>query len=68
MGWLVVLIIAIVIGAIWGFLSSKDGERGEGALGGGFAAGVGCGYILFQIFLWGIGLLILIWLFGALFG
>ncbi|MBQ9665024.1 MAG: hypothetical protein IJV33_00940 [Bacteroidaceae bacterium] len=68
MGWLVVLIIAIIIGAIWGFLSSKDGERGGGAAAGAITAGMGCGYILFQIFLWGVGILFMIWIFCSLFG
>lgn len=66
--WLTILIIAIIIGAIIGFFSSKDGERGTGAVSGAVASGMGCGYILFQIFLAGLGILFIIWLFGALFG
>lgn len=66
--WLTVLIIAIVIGAAIGFFSSKDGERGSGAVGGAIAGGVGCAQILFQIFLAGIGILLVIWLFRMLFG
>lgn len=66
--WLTILVIAIVIGAIIGFINSSDGERGSGALGGAVAGGMGCGYILFQLFLAGLGILFIVWLFGALFG
>jgi len=66
--WLIILIIAIIVGAAIGFFSSNDGERGAGALGGAIAGGVGCGHVLFQIFIFGIIILAFIWLFGALFG
>ena len=66
--WLTILIIVILIGAIIGSFSSREGERGSGAVGGAIAGGMGCGYILFQIFLAGLGILGVIWLFGALFG
>lgn len=59
---------AIIIGAIWGALSSKDGEATEGAISGAVAGGMGCGYIILQIFLWGLGISIMIWLFSTLFG
>ena len=65
--WLTILIIVIIAGAIYGSITSREGEKGEGALEGAFMAGMGCGYILFKIFLWGAGLLLLIWLFGFLF-
>ena len=65
---LTILIIAIVVGAIIGFLNSDDGERCSGALGGAFAGGMGCGYILFQILLAGLVLFFIVWLFGVLFG
>lgn len=66
--WLTILIIAIIVGAIWGFLSSDDGERGAGAIGGALAGGIGCGHVLFQIFIFGLVIFVFIWLFGALFG
>lgn len=66
--WLTILIIAIIVGAIWGFLSSDDGERGAGALGGAIAGGIGCGHVLLRIFIFGIIILAFFWLFGALFG
>lgn len=66
--WIWVIIIAIIIGAIWGALSSDEGERGTGAFSGAVMGGMGCGFILFRIFLWGLGIMLLIWLFGSLFG
>ena len=66
--WLVVLIIAIIIGAIVGAMTSDKGESGVGAFTGAVAGGMGCGFVLVQILLWGAGIFILIWLFGALFG
>lgn len=66
--WFTILIIAVIIGGAIGFLTSKDGERGDGAIGGALAGGMGCGYILFQIFIAGIVLFIIISLFGLLFG
>lgn len=66
--WLTLLIIAIIIGAIWGALSADKGEAGAGAFTGAVAGGMGCGFILFRIFLLGLGIMAIIWLFGALFG
>ncbi len=66
--WLTILVIAVIIGAVIGFLGSEDGEKGAGAVGGAITGGMGCGYILLQIFLAGLGILFIIWLFGALFG
>ncbi len=66
--WLTILIIAIIVGAIWGFLSSDDGERGAGAIGGALVGGIGCGHVLFQILIFGFIIFVFIWLFGALFG
>ena len=40
--WLTILIIAIIIGAVIGFLGSEDGERKSGAVGGALAGGMGC--------------------------
>ena len=55
------------MGAI-GYFSSKDGERGENASAGALAGAMGCGYVIFQIFLWGLGIFLVIKLFGWLFG
>ena len=43
--WIWVIIIAIIIGAIWGALTSKDGEKSEGAFAGAVTGGMGCGYV-----------------------
>ena len=66
--WIWVIIIAIIVGAILGALNSESGERGAGAFSGAVMGGMGCGYILFQILIWGIGLFFMSWLFKNLFG
>ncbi|MBQ6277897.1 MAG: hypothetical protein IJK62_14470 [Bacteroidales bacterium] len=68
MTWLWVIIVIALIGGVIGFLISNDGERGSGFLGGFLTAGVGCGTIVFKIFI-AVGLLLLtiklfIWLFS----
>ncbi len=68
MTWLIVIGVVALIGAIIGFFASKKGERGEGAATGAAAGAVGCGIILAQIFMWGIGIMLLILLFSWLFG
>lgn len=66
--WFWLIVIAIIGGAFIGWINSDKGEEKENAIGGAIAGGMGCGYILLQIFLWGIGILFMLWLFGALFG
>lgn len=66
--WLIIIIVVALIGGIFGFFSSSDGERGEGAATGAAGAAIGCGYILLQIFLWGLGIAFMCWLFSAIFG
>jgi len=66
MTWLWVILIVAAIGGIIGFLSS--GKK-EDAVSGAVGAGVGCGYLILQIFLGLAGLYLLIllgsWLFGS---
>lgn len=66
--WIWLIIIAAIIGGIIGILGSKDGKRGEAAVSGAVTGGMGCAYLLFQLFCWGIGVLLLIWLFSVIFG
>jgi len=66
--WLTILIIAIVIGAVIGAMSSSDGERGAGAAVGALYSGAGCLYILAQVAIGALGIYFVIWLFGVLFG
>lgn len=66
--WLWIIIGAVVIGGIFGFLSSdsdsKGGDAASGALAGGCMA-VGClGKLAFAA----LGILLVLWLFGAIFG
>lgn len=60
---LIVIVVAVVCGII-GYLS--DGS--EGAVNGAVGGGMGCAYVLFQIFIWGLGILFVVWLFNLIFG
>lgn len=65
MTWLWVILGVAAIGGIIGFLSSG---KTEDAAAGAVGAGLGCGYIIFQIFLGLLGIFILFkighWLFS----
>lgn len=65
MTWLWVILIVAVVGGIIGFLSTG---KGEDAAAGAAAAGMGCAYIIFQIFIAILGFYILFKLGGWLFG
>ena len=67
MNWLVVIIVVAVIGGIIGFFRSNDGERGMGALEGAATGAVGCGVIIFRLFLAAIGIGLFFSLIGWLF-
>lgn len=63
--WIWVIIIAIIVGAIFGYMSSGEGEDAiNGALAGGCLA-AGC---LWRIALAAIVILGILWLAGLLFG
>jgi hypothetical protein len=62
--WFWILVIFAVGGAILGAMS---GEK-DGALGGCLTGLFTGGSCLARIFIWGISIFILLWLFGALFG
>ena len=66
--WLIIILVVAAVCGIIGFFSSEEGERSSGAAEGAMAGAMGCGYLLFRLFLWGLGLAFLIWLFGAIFG
>lgn len=66
--WLIIILVVAAIGGLLGYLSGNDGERGTNAASGAVTGAMGCGYILFQIFLWGVGVMFMIWLFSAIFG
>ena len=68
MNWLIIIIVVAIIVGIISALNSNDGEKGEGFLSGALAGGMGCGYVIFHIFLGVIGLILLFKLFGFLFG
>lgn len=69
MTWLWVILIVAAISGIIGYISTEDKrDRGETGLGCALTGGMGCGYIIFQIFLFLVGLFILFkigsWLFS----
>lgn len=66
--WLIIILIVAVIGGIIGFIGSEDGSRKEGAAAGALAGAIGCGHVLLRIFLWGVGIFLILKLFGAIFG
>lgn len=66
--WLIIILIVAAIGAAIGFFGNEKGECAEGAVQGALGSAMGCGYLLLQLFLWGLGIMVLIWLFGAIFG
>ena len=66
MKWLTIIIVVAIIAGILGALNSKDGEKGF--FSGALAGGMGCGYVIFEIFLAVGGLILLFKLFGFLFG
>ena len=66
--WIWILIIVIALGGILGYLGSDSNEKGKGAVSGAIAGGIGCGYVIFSIFMFGVGIMILVWIFSFLFG
>ena len=67
MNWIIVIIVGAIVCGIIGFLTSKDGERGEGALQGCLGGAVGCGSVVFYVFLSVLGLVLLLGIAGWLF-
>ena len=61
------IIVGAIVCGIIGFLTSKDGERGEGALQGCLGGAVGCGSVVFYVFLSVLGLVLLLGIAGWLF-
>lgn len=66
--WIWIILIAIVIGAIWGAASSEKGESGTGAASGAMAGGCLAAGCLGRLALAAIGILLVLWLFGVIFG
>ncbi len=67
--WIWVIVIAVVIGGIIGLFSSRGGESaGENARNGAMAGGCMAAGCLWRIFLVGISIVIILWLFKILFG
>lgn len=66
--WLIIILVVAAIGGIIGYIGSEDGSRKEGAAAGAVYGAIGCGHVLLQLFLWGLGIFVVIKLFGAIFG
>ena len=66
--WLIIILIVAVIGGIIGFIGSEDGLRKEGAATGAEYGAVCCGHVLLQLFLWGLGIVLLFRFFAWIFG
>lgn len=67
MVWLIIIGF-IVVGLLIGYFNSNEGEKADGSIGGALA-GAGCaGELLFHIFIAGISIIGILWLFGAIFG
>ena len=66
--WLTIIIIVAVIGAIIGYLTSdRDEDKGKNAASGALMGAIGCGYVLFEIFITVLGICVLIWIFRLVF-
>lgn len=63
--WIWIIIAAVVIGGIIGLAND---DSGEGCLGGALTGGCMASSCLWQILITGISILIVIWLFNAIFG
>lgn len=66
--WIIIILVVAVIGGIIGFIGSEDGSRKEGAVAGAIYGAVGCGQVLLRLFLWGLGIIVVLKIFGAIFG
>ncbi len=66
--WIIIILVVALIGGIIGFIGSEDGSRKEGAAAGAVYGAIGCGQVLLHLFLWGLGILLVLKLFGAIFG
>lgn len=63
--WFWIIVIAVVIGAIIGF--AHDG-KGEDAAAGAFTGGCMAAGCLVRLAMAALGILVVLWLFGVLFG
>jgi hypothetical protein len=60
--WFWLIVIAVIVG---GIISASNGE---GFTEGAVAGGLGCASVLFRLFIAGLSIFAVIWLFGAIFG
>ena len=65
--WLTLILVAAIGGAIISFFASDSKDKKEDAAAGAAAGAMGCISILFQIFMAGLSLYFIIWLFRTIF-
>lgn len=69
MNWFWIIIIVAGIAGVIAYIGEQDKkEKGQAALGGAIAGGVGCGYLILQVLFGLAALWLLIKLGGWLFG
>lgn len=66
--WIIIILVVAAIGGIIGFIGSEDGSRKDGALKGSIYGAIGCGQVLLRLFVIGAVIIIILRLFGAIFG
>lgn len=62
--WIWILIIFVVGGALLGFLSSNDKDKGDGCLGGALIGLIQGGSCLFQLLMLFLTIMFVIWIFS----
>lgn len=66
--WFWIIVIACIIGAIIGFFGSDGDNAGEGAAGGCLTGGCMAASCLGRLALTALSILLVLWLFGVIFG
>ena len=52
--WLVIILVVAAIGGIIGYFAGDKNDKGSSAVTGAVGGAMGCGYLLLQIFLFGL--------------
>tara|TARA_R110002126_G_scaffold142546_5_gene288462 strand:- start:20678 stop:20884 length:207 start_codon:yes stop_codon:yes gene_type:complete len=64
--FIIIIIVVAILGWLFGYL--KSGGNTTEANETGCALGAGCGYVLLQLFFAALGILVVLWVFGLIFG
>jgi hypothetical protein len=69
MNWLWIILVVAAIAGIIAYIGEKDkNEKGQAALGGAIAGGMGCGYLIMQVLIGLAAIWLLFKIGGWLFG